>query len=105
MSTGTKTRPLNNQDGVHGGHIIECPACKEGHLLDTRWQFNGDVHKPTFSPSLKVTIHDSHGVQRSCCHSFIRDGKIEFCSDSTHSLAGQTVDLPDLDLWKEEPKA
>ena len=29
------------------------------------------------------------------CHSFVRSGRIEFLSDSTHALAGQTVDLPD----------
>lgn len=31
------------------------------------------------------------------CHSFIRDGRIEFLSDCTHALAGQTVDLPDIE--------
>jgi len=30
------------------------------------------------------------------CHSFIRDGKIQFLGDCTHALAGQTVDLPEL---------
>ena len=25
----------------------------------------------------------------------VRDGQIEFCSDSTHALSGQTVPLPD----------
>jgi hypothetical protein len=34
-------------------------------------------------------------VQRTLCHYFIRAGKIEFCGDSPHNLAGQTVDLPD----------
>lgn len=29
------------------------------------------------------------------CHSFVRDGQIQFCMDSTHELAGKTVDLPD----------
>ena len=29
------------------------------------------------------------------CHSFIRDGRIQFLGDCTHHLAGQTVDLPD----------
>ena len=28
------------------------------------------------------------------CHSFVTDGRIQFLSDSTHVLAGQTVDLP-----------
>ena len=29
------------------------------------------------------------------CHSFVREGRIEFLSDCTHALAGQTVELPD----------
>jgi hypothetical protein len=29
------------------------------------------------------------------CHSFVTDGKIQFLSDCTHALAGQTVALPD----------
>lgn len=27
------------------------------------------------------------------CHSFVRNGKIEFLSDCTHELAGKTVEL------------
>ena len=34
------------------------------------------------------------------CHSFVTDGRIQFLSDCTHALAGQTVDLPDI---KENP--
>jgi hypothetical protein len=30
------------------------------------------------------------------CHSFVRNGRIEFLGDCTHALASQTVDLPDL---------
>lgn len=30
------------------------------------------------------------------CHSFVTDGRIQFLSDCTHSLAGQTVDLPEM---------
>ena len=32
----------------------------------------------------------------SRCHSFITDGRISFCGDSEHALAGQTVDLPEV---------
>ena len=28
------------------------------------------------------------------CHSFVRDGGIQFLTDCEHGLAGQTVDLP-----------
>ncbi|BAS10570.1 hypothetical protein AHiyo4_39920 [Arthrobacter sp. Hiyo4] len=38
------------------------------------------------------------------CHSFVRNGHIEFLSDSTHELAGQTMALPPLPEWlKSEP--
>lgn len=30
------------------------------------------------------------------CHTFITDGKVQFLSDCTHALAGQTLDLPEL---------
>ena len=30
------------------------------------------------------------------CHSFVREGKIEFLGDCTHALKGQTVDLNDV---------
>ena len=83
------------------------------------WSWNGDVNKPTFKPS--VVIRTGHHVpgqppadecwlckrteQRRAqgleahticgiCHSWVTDGRIEFLSDSTHDLAGQTVDLP-----------
>ena len=29
------------------------------------------------------------------CHSFIRDGKIQYLNDCTHEFAGKTVELPD----------
>jgi len=66
--------------------LIFCPACKHGHAMNDRWTFNGDFEKPTFNPSLLV-----EGEIR--CHSFVRDGKIQYLSDCTHALAGQTVEL------------
>jgi len=68
--------------------LIFCPACKYAHPIDNRWHFNGDLDKPTFSPSLLV--HAQY-----VCHSFVTDGNIQFLSDCTHELAGQTVELED----------
>jgi hypothetical protein len=31
------------------------------------------------------------------CHSYIRNGRIEFLPDCTHARAGQTVDIPGYD--------
>jgi hypothetical protein len=39
---------------------------------------------------------DDTGGRKTLCHYFIRDGKIEFCGDCPHELAGQTVPLPDV---------
>lgn len=71
------------------------------------------MDKPTFTPSIKVDSdrweppvtpenHEQWKAQpwtqtqvHHVCHSFVRDGRIEFCGDSTHAMAGQTVELPD----------
>jgi hypothetical protein len=74
-----------------------CPGCKMLHRINVnapnentgaRWSWNGDVDRPTFHPSVNI----SNGQ----CHYFIRDGMIEFCTDTRHSLSGQTVPLPDV---------
>jgi hypothetical protein len=93
--------------------FIWCPGCDHAHPFHTGsdgWAWNGDVERPTFSPSLLVysraTLIDntlegdsltapSNVRQLPRCHSFVTDGSIQFLGDSTHALAGQTVDLPD----------
>ena len=75
-----------------GGWIFRCPGCDELHRYkDGKWSFNGDVNKPTFKPSLILTVSDCR------CHSHVKDGKICFLSDCTHEHAGETMDLPDWD--------
>lgn len=87
----------------NGGVLFECPGCGHLHCVyveepsptGSRWTWNGSLELPTFSPSILVrsnytSIHRMDDV----CHSFVREGKIEFLSDCTHELAGQTVDLP-----------
>jgi hypothetical protein len=112
----------------NGTAYFKCPGCAHTHGVAFErqdgkpvWAYNGDANRPTFSPSLLVTggcrveadYHARHddpddacdlkGPERfrMCftCHSFIRDGRIEFLSDCTHDLAGQTVDLPEGVLW------
>ena len=63
------------------------------------WFARHDVDKPTLSPSVLVTgqfwVNGVKDERR--CHSFVRDGRIQFLDDCTHSLAGKTVDLPEID--------
>lgn len=86
----------NNEGPELRGYGIWCPACRTiHHFPKDRWTFNGDMEKPTFSPSMLIRGYlgpDNYGT----CHSFVRDGKIIYCGDCTHSLKGQTVDLPDV---------
>ncbi|MFP4141499.1 MAG: DUF6527 family protein [Phycisphaerae bacterium] len=101
------------------GYAIFCPGCQAEHFVPVegspRWGFNGDLARPTFNPSLLLrTGHyvpgrqgkrcwcdfnrehpDDPGPTCRVCHSFVREGRIQFLGDCTHELAGQTVDLPD----------
>jgi hypothetical protein len=81
-----------------------------------KWGFNGDMEKPTFTPSVdSKSGHFATGTpEHNCqwcisdkqdgnptlchhCHSFVRDGRVQFLADCSHALAGQTVDLPEID--------
>lgn len=75
-----------------------CPGCKLTHIFrvsrglawngEPVWTWNGDIDRPTFSPSMGCNM----GTEIQC-HSFVRDGKIEYLSDSRHELAGQTIEM------------
>ena len=74
---------------------FRCPGCKCAHRVPVsserqsgRWLFNGNLEAPTFNPSINYT---DPGYR---CHSFVRDGSIQFLGDCDHALAGQTVELP-----------
>jgi len=108
---------------LRGGEVdylhFWCPGCDERHQIVTgrpdpgiRWDWDGSLEAPTISPSLLVTgkqwpeefsFHKpSHHVapgEPIVCHSFIRAGQIEYLSDSTHNLAGQTVPMLPVDQW------
>jgi hypothetical protein len=86
-------------------YLFYCPGCLEIHPFCTRndsspswkpWQFNGNTSSPTFTPSLllKRSQFDYDGCGPRC-HSVVTDGKISFCTDCEHNLAGKTVDMID----------
>lgn len=96
------------------GVSFRCPGCGDVHVVPTGgggWGWNGSLSSPSLSPSISVTSghyasHWKPGDECWCgknyhfecyrCHSVVTDGKIAFCADSTHALAGQTVDLPEI---------
>lgn len=86
-------------------YIFECPGCETVHCIpvtgERGWKFNGSVDKPTFQPSILAKYAYHSGKPQGICHSYVTDGRIQFLADSTHKLAGQTVDLPEVkdDAW------
>ena len=108
---------------VEGGYSYWCQGCEEVHSVRTDgdaavWSFDGNLEAPTFSPSVLTTSghylsdhkpgdkcwctyaaeHPDRPAHFKCrrCHTFIKGGIVQFLSDCSHALAGQTLPLPDL---------
>lgn len=112
------------RDTEDNGLMFWCPGCNGAHRVaygegkGPRWSWNGDVDKPTFSPSVLLQwdqwvppasdpqvvarIKSGEIVQTQVhhvCHSFITAGRIQFLDDCTHALKGRTVELPS---WEDD---
>ena len=87
--------------------LFWCPGCKMAHGFNAGegstkpvWKFNFNMECPTLSPSYLTWWDSGPEKIKHRCHSFIKNGKIQFLGDCTHDLKNQTVELPDFD--KEE---
>ena len=91
----TTLQEYKTEDGGKG-LMFFCPGCKYYHSFIVErttpgpcWTWNGDMQKPTFSPSLGINMRS----EEHRCHSFVRDGRIEYLSDCWHELRGQAVSM------------
>lgn len=101
------------------GYIgFNCPGCGSVHTVRVSgpgaWSWNGSTDSPTISPSILSRSGHHLGDEQpndhcwcsferrfgrppefhcNRCHSFVRDGMIEFLPDCSHALAGKTVPL------------
>lgn len=92
--------------------LFWCPGCEDAHQIHTNengWVWNGDVDKPTITPSIKVEggqwkPEDSFykpqhsrvpAGGKTICHSFITDGTIDFLNDCTHDKRNTNMYLPE----------
>lgn len=91
-----KARILHKVEAGITYYEFYCPGCKTEHVVNSAWGFNDDFDKPTFTPSILVN-RDRINPTAPVCHSFVKEGRIQFLGDCTHELAGKTVDLPELD--------
>lgn len=83
-----------------------CPGCESHHMFTTKhykgeskgrplWKFDGNVARPTFSPSLLLRgwKDPQTGELKGQCHLHVRAGKIAYCGDCSHKLKGQTIPM------------
>lgn len=96
---------------------FDCPGCGNLHAVPVsergdgrNWSFNGDMGRPTLAPSIlargthppndeelkRITSGEKIEPRKYVCHSFVRNGNIEFLGDCTHALAGKTIELPEI---------
>lgn len=117
---------LDTKEGRRYLHF-KCPGCMKMHTIKVNdfrndgWDWNSNPDKPTFKPSILVTGFEltedgkkqldefrANGCKSvngrtvfdrkpSVCHSFVTDGRIQFLGDSTHALAGTTVDMVEVE--------
>jgi hypothetical protein len=71
---------------IHAVHVKEPGNTEKGHT------WNGSMDKPTFSPSMLCDWDPAHR-----CHSYIENGMIRYLSDCWHTLAGKTVEMPEIE--------
>ena len=100
-------RQTKNADGRVGTrHCYWCPGCDALHCIAIRphtqdngagWTFEGSLECPTYAPSQLTTWRSSKEERR--CHTFIRQGMIQFLDDCTHELKGQTVPMVPVPDW------
>lgn len=99
-----KIKPCGYDPGLGRLFRFWCEGCKSNHLINCdgpirpQWTFNWNPMAPTFGPSYHIT------TPGKVCHSFIRDGFIQYLGDCDHALKGQTIPLTTLDypyaLWE-----
>lgn len=99
---------IYGENDVRRSHYYWCPGCNCLHSVTIRpdvndrgagWTFEGTLERPTYQPS-QLTRWE-HGEERTphVCHTFIREGMIQFLSDCTHALANHTVPMVPLPDW------
>lgn len=100
-------RSIDDHGVKYKALMFVCPGCADQddstglHMLPINtdkkapsWYWDGNLEAPTLSPSILTGKRTG-----KICHSFLKNGVFEFLKDSTHSLSGQHVPMPDLPDW------
>lgn len=95
----------------HREYYFQCKGCNMLHSYVTEWSkkareerykrgttncpiwnFNGNLEKPTFTPSLLYSWGKPDGVKH-VCHLYVTDGQIKYLGDCTHDFRNQTIEM------------
>lgn len=87
----------NRLERVEGGYRHWCPGCSRSHILPDRWEFNGDMDNPSFTPSFRHSWGNG-----KVCHYHLTNGELRFYTDSTHSMGGVVAKLEPPPLERDE---
>lgn len=87
-----------------GRYCFYCPGCKCDHYIQFApkkpcWLWDSNLQAPTVNPSILVHYYndpEDGKKETGRCHLFIKKGMIEFLTDCTHELAGQTVPMQEV---------
>lgn len=90
--------PFLHKARARNAYFYWCPGCEHAHEYDCEpprgWTFNGDIERPTFSPSMRVFLPAHNGEpEKTLCHHFVTNGQIIYLSDCDHKLATQQVPM------------
>lgn len=91
---------INHESGFkyhHDQYAYFCKGCGYEHVFGLKSEgghhdFNMDLDKPTVSPSLLQNFDP-----KNICHSFMKDGFIQYLGDCHHDLKNQTIELPEIE--------
>ncbi len=91
-------------------HFYWCYGCDSLHFvainpdkntIGAGWDFSGTLENPIYSPSQLIRYEYGPAEERKThiCHTFIKDGMIQYLGDCTHEFRNQTIPMSPLPDW------
>lgn len=93
-----KQKKIHANGNTREALVFYCEGCDGHHSVfidgkgSPNWSWNGSLEKPTLSPSIKVTYNN----QGKCCHTFVKDGMIQYLGDCYHDKKNTTIPLTEI---------
>jgi hypothetical protein len=81
-----------------GNKSFWCPGCERYHGIDPKkWKITVVEGLPTVQPSILGEYYNWKYKKEIRCHSYIKNGKIQYLGDCGHNLKNRTVNMKELE--------